>query len=586
MVSACAILGGVSELRNKVIPDYWEQEWGAKYCGIFHFMIWRFGTWNDIVIDDFLPTVNNCLLTTQSCSENEFWMALVEKAYVKLHGSYEALRERELSDALVDFTGGVSEVIDFSVERYSEIEDKRSQLFDILLKESNDHSIICFTLSTENGNELGTRNELGIVRGHTYHLTDIRKTYLAETNLKNLFNGREKFAMIRLRDPRGEEKKPPGSPDSAVSEAGSYAFPTETLSRLRSRNKEWSKVNDNERQRLGLSFRDSSEFWMPLDDVVWGFSECTIIRLVSENPFALPGQKWKGSSIRGRWETGSTSGMFDRSGGGDTRQDSFLRNPQYLITITKELELLLQLLQFRDADGGDTPHGHINLLIGFHVIRVEENRKTRLHKIWPHTPIVIAEDHRRKREVTFRGWIYPGRYVIIPTTYRSGDTLSFILRAFSKKAQVQIRELKLDSPKTFNLCSCVFPEFQWVTVIIVDSAEITTKSFTNINPYCSIQSEGNKTKTDTAKDDWNPVWNMSYIFYRKKPHKPVVLKVWTHNTLFPDALIGECELPAGVTHIPTPLDAVLLHKVSKDSEPEQVGTIHLTVLTEDNVMAL
>lgn len=67
---------------------------------------------------------------------------------------------------------------------------------------------------------------------------------------------------------------------------------------------------------------------MPLDDVVWGFSECTIIRLVSENPFALPGQKWKGSSIRGRWETGSTSGMFDRSGGGDTRQDSFLRNPQ------------------------------------------------------------------------------------------------------------------------------------------------------------------------------------------------------------------------------------------------------------------
>lgn len=66
---------------------------------------------------------------------------------MKLHGSYEALRERELSDALVDFTGGVSEVIDFSVERYSEIEDKRSQLFDILLKESNDHSIICFTLS-------------------------------------------------------------------------------------------------------------------------------------------------------------------------------------------------------------------------------------------------------------------------------------------------------------------------------------------------------------------------------------------------------------------------------------------------------
>lgn len=74
-------------------------------------------------------------------------MLLIYIIIYRLHGSYEALREHDLADALVDFTGGVSELIDFSLERYTEIEDKRSQLFQLLQKETDDHSIICFTLN-------------------------------------------------------------------------------------------------------------------------------------------------------------------------------------------------------------------------------------------------------------------------------------------------------------------------------------------------------------------------------------------------------------------------------------------------------
>ena len=64
----------------------------------------------DVVVDDFFPTQDGRLMFLKSDSPDEFWTALIEKAYAKLYGNYvSALNGGMMASAMEDLSGGVTE---------------------------------------------------------------------------------------------------------------------------------------------------------------------------------------------------------------------------------------------------------------------------------------------------------------------------------------------------------------------------------------------------------------------------------------------------------------------------------------------
>eukprot|EP00493_Phyllostaurus_siculus_P022624 UN22958 len=113
IAAAASVAISSDKIFQRCVPL--DQSFEDQYAGIFRFRFWRFDHWEEVVVDDRLPTKFGKLMYASNRSEpNEFWTPLLEKAYAKLYGCYEAIDGGHTQDAMVDFTGGISEAIELT----------------------------------------------------------------------------------------------------------------------------------------------------------------------------------------------------------------------------------------------------------------------------------------------------------------------------------------------------------------------------------------------------------------------------------------------------------------------------------------
>lgn len=158
-------------------------------CGVYGFVFHRDGEWISTVVDDYLylwfadfceaepetydptgekakkyralkQTGSEALWFARCADPNETWLPLLQKAYAKAHGDYEAIRGGWSSEAAEDMTGGVS----------TTIAAKRVLSKDELWKElASDDGDLVFVLGTSLRRLVPVPTS-GISMGHAYSI--------------------------------------------------------------------------------------------------------------------------------------------------------------------------------------------------------------------------------------------------------------------------------------------------------------------------------------------------------------------------------------------------------------------------------
>nr|XP_023419730.1 calpain-12 [Cavia porcellus] len=282
-LAAAASLTLYPRLLYRVVPP--GQSFQDGYAGVFHFQLWQFGRWVDVVVDDRLPVCDGKLMFVRSEQREEFWAPLLEKAYAKLHGSYEIMQGGHMNEAFVDFTGGVGEVL--------YLRGHTPGLFFALRNALAKESLVGATALSDRGEY---RTEEGLVKGHAYSVTGTHKVSLGFTKVR----------LLRLRNPWGRIEWNGAWSDSCP---------------------RWDALPPEWRDAL-LVRKEDGEFWMELQDFLQHFNTVQICSLSPEVLGPSPaGGSWHIHTFQGRWVRGFNSGGCQPSA------ETFWTNPQFRLTL-------------------------------------------------------------------------------------------------------------------------------------------------------------------------------------------------------------------------------------------------------------
>jgi len=412
-----------------------------KKYGVYTCRFYKNGEWQDIICDTRLPCSRVsaaesevaktkyvfCPVYARTKDLNEQWVMLLEKAYAKLHGTYEALNGGSISEALVDLSGGSSDKILLTEDKIrAMIEDGR--LWSKILNYMKWGYLLCCSNSDAHA-LMEDEGDSGIIKNHAYTILDVTEA-----------GG---FHFVRVRNPWGK-----GEWTGDWSDRSTWwdDYP-EILQELSSNPKKpWS--------------RDSTDgtFWITFEDFCTHYNKIYVCRIFPDDQFrqyCIHGE-WAGKTAGGDhkiWvdydddveeaeKQGKFQKAFGKKAGITLVPDSdpyWFNNPQYRITSASLADCYISLMQ---QDRRAASQLRDNYPISFEVVKMRKNVDH--PRVWEKDPDDVVADSAAanfasrfpQREVSKGNIkIEPGfSYNVIPHASQKGKEGRFILRIFSKIA--------------------------------------------------------------------------------------------------------------------------------------------------------
>ncbi|XP_062849297.1 calpain-5-like [Trichomycterus rosablanca] len=617
MVAATSCLATEPSLWKKVIPNHIEQEWNPKrpdlYAGIFHFRFWRLGQWTDVVVDDRLPvSEDGTLLFCRSATPREFWSALLEKAYAKLNGCYEALEGGNTAEALVDFTGGVSEPLSLDREALSHHADQRRELFQTLARAHSCKALITCSIRPAEGEQVESVLECGLVKGHAYSVTAVRKIRVGE-NLQAVCRT-SRMCMVRMRNPWG-----------TADWTGAWSQGSQ----------HWQQLVRSEREKMGLIVRDVGEFWMDFEDFCHYFTDMVVCRLV-ERCWLWPLGHWRETCCHGEWthapqdstapvapflfNTRNTSSQWSlpaKAPRGDRKEERLHEKRDHQVKERKEKceqnarkmqnsgityreapmpkkqreiqrnnKVVVEERWEREMDkrsrcGGCINHQDTflnNPQFMFDVegeedevlicLQQEDKRMKRREGGGENLPIgfevLRVEVNRVSRvqcfiEQTASSVYIDSRSVTLRVTLKPGryallpttfqpGATGSFLLRVFSHKRIKLRELKEELPAPSIWHCCIPPPCAVTTVHLHRASRFSKPKQPAPDVYAVIRCEEDTVRTRVFKKDGSPEFNTKVIFYRRRPKMKIYIVLWRRGLLF-DSFLGGAYLQTGANEI-------------------------------------
>jgi hypothetical protein len=339
------------------------------------------GEWRQVTIDDQLPCSKaGTPVYGHSQDEHELWPSLLEKAYAKLHGSYQALEGGNIAEALVDLTGGAPEEIDLDDDDGRALAES-GQLWSRLLLYQQEQYLLGCAYICDGAAEVDTGS--GLLQNHAYGIMRVVET--------------RGHRLIKCRNPWG----------------------------MKEWNGDWSDTSSlwtaELRRELGQEKLDDGIFWIDFGDFCKQFNRVYVARLYQDDV----GERWQHTKLPGEWVGASAGGCVNYAG--------WHHNPQYSIVPSADTELYVCVSQPDLRMTRRTGDRTYTTKLGFCLVRVDDAS----YALATHPPagdVVCSTTFLNVRQISKDVLLKRGQqYVLVPSTFKAGEQSPFVVEIYARR---------------------------------------------------------------------------------------------------------------------------------------------------------